>query len=148
MTRRHCHAMCKVIRLLQHSLCTLQHYWLVSAAKKSIRSSRVKDYLDQLKVDIFALQVCHSNDCLDTDLCHLAFVSAHTACAWGKAFQCLARSETTLDSRMFMIDSNETSDRENALKHLTENTSKQIVWKCRVIDLGNNAVRRRFLHLG
>ncbi len=86
--------MCKVIRLLQ----------LIAAAKKSITSSRVETDLDQLKVDIFALQVCHSNDCLDTDLCHLAFVPAHTACAWGKAFQYLVRSETTLDSRVFMIE--------------------------------------------
>ena len=96
--------MCKVIRLLQHSLCTEQQYWLIAAAKRCITRSRVNTDLDQLEVYIFALQVCHSNDCLDTDLCHLAFVPAHTACAWGKAFRCLARSETTLDSRMFIIE--------------------------------------------
>ncbi len=97
--------MCKVMRLLlQHSLCTQQQYWLVATAKISITSSRVQNNLDQLKVDIFALQVCHSNDRFYTDLCHLAFVPAHTACTWSKAFQCLARSDTMLDSTLFITE--------------------------------------------
>ena len=36
-------------------------------------------YLDQLKVYIFALQICYSNDSFDTDLCHLTLVPANTA---------------------------------------------------------------------
>ena len=38
-----------------------------------------KGYLYQLKINIFTLQVCYSNDSLDTDLCHLALVPTHSA---------------------------------------------------------------------